>query len=98
SFEAPAPTSRSATPDFESLQLFEATVRHRSINKAAAEFHRSQPGVTARLKQLERYVGLQLLHREATGTVATDAGVEFLSEVQRILQSMKDLEKRVDDM
>jgi len=45
------------------LDIFAAVARHRSISRAAAELHLSQPAVSMQLKQLEEQIGVPLIEQ-----------------------------------
>ena len=62
-------------PSIETLRLFVATVRLGSLSRAAAEAGLAQPSASARLRHLERQLGMALLERRPTGSVPTDAGI-----------------------
>ena len=64
--------------DVAELKLLEAVARHGSMNKAAAELHTVQSNVTARIRSLEREVGVALFRRHARGVSLTPAGQRML--------------------
>jgi DNA-binding transcriptional LysR family regulator len=63
--------------DVSSLRLFLAVVELGSVSKAAARHGLTQPSATAKLQKLERQLGVQLLDRSPSGSVATTAGVHL---------------------
>ncbi|MGE3620636.1 MAG: LysR family transcriptional regulator [Acidimicrobiia bacterium] len=67
-------TRRGPLPDLASLAVFVDAVEHGSITRAAEESGISQPSASARLRQLERQLGVALLERSPSGVRPTDAG------------------------
>ncbi|MFG1954207.1 LysR family transcriptional regulator [Micromonospora sp. NPDC048830] len=64
----------SQVTDLASFDLLLSVARLGSIGQAAAEHRISQPAASARLRHLERRVGLTLLQRTPRGSVLTPAG------------------------
>ncbi|MFE9688971.1 LysR family transcriptional regulator [Micromonospora sp. NPDC005806] len=60
--------------DLTSFDLLLSVARLGSIGQAAAEHRISQPAASARLRQLERRLGLTLLQRTPRGSVLTPTG------------------------
>lgn len=60
--------------DLTGLEVFVDAVRLGSISAAAREHRLSQPSATARIRRLERRLGVQLLARGPSGSVPTPAG------------------------
>ncbi|GGR63968.1 transcriptional regulator [Micromonospora fulviviridis] len=60
--------------DLSSLDLLLSVARLGSIGQAAAEHRISQPAASARLRHLERRLGLTLLHRTPRGSTLTPTG------------------------
>jgi DNA-binding transcriptional LysR family regulator len=75
------------------LDLFAAVARTRSLTRAAAEFHLTQPAVSMQLKLLEQAVGLPLLEPAGRGIQLTEAGREFAEHVEEILERIQHLEE-----
>src|SRR5688572_6922174 len=63
--------------DIASVHLFLDVVELGSVSKAAVRHRLAQPSATSRLQKLERQLGVQLLDRAPTGSVATAAGVRL---------------------
>jgi DNA-binding transcriptional LysR family regulator len=63
--------------DVASVRLFLDVVELGSVSKAAVRHRLAQPSATSRLQKLERQLGVQLLDRAPTGSVATPAGVRL---------------------
>src|SRR4051812_25819209 len=65
------------------LIVFMEVVRAGSLTGAAARLHTVQSNVTARIKSLERAVGVPLLVRHARGVKPTPAGEAALAFARR---------------
>lgn len=63
--------------DLASVRLFLDVVELGSVSKAAVRHRLAQPSATARLQKLERQLGVQLLDRAPTGSIATTAGARL---------------------
>lgn len=61
-------------PNLLSLDLFLSVVELGSLSAAAAAHGVAQPSASARIRQLERQVGLELLERGPNGSRPTEAG------------------------
>lgn len=72
------------------LKVFEAVARHGSMNRAASELHTVQSNVTARIRALEREVGVALFQRNARGVRLTPAGQRMLPYAARIAKLVAD--------
>jgi DNA-binding transcriptional LysR family regulator len=70
--------------DVADLKVFEAVARHGSMNKAATELHTVQSNVTARIRSLEREVGIALFNRNVRGVSLTPAGHRMLPYAARL--------------
>jgi DNA-binding transcriptional LysR family regulator len=60
------------------LRIFEAVARLGSMSRAASELHTVQSNVTARIRKLEREIGVALLARSRRGVTLTPAGHRLL--------------------
>lgn len=60
------------------LRAFEASARHRSFTKAAAELHVTQAAISHHVKALEERLGARLFHRGPRGLMLSDEGVALL--------------------
>ncbi len=76
--------------DVTDLKVFETVARHGSMNKAATELHTVQSNVTARIRSLEREVGMALFQRHARGVNLTPAGQRMLPYAGRIAKLIAD--------
>ena len=63
--------------ELRQLRYFLATVKHGSVNRAAAALNVTQPALSHSLKALERSVGAELLSRSARGVQLTPLGRKF---------------------
>ncbi|MEX3957603.1 LysR family transcriptional regulator [Trinickia sp. EG282A] len=76
--------------DVTDLKVFEAVARHGSMNRAAAELHTVQSNVTARIRSLEREIGVALFQRHVRGVSLTPAGERMLPYAARIAKLVAD--------
>src|ERR1700732_3804138 len=76
--------------DVADLRVFEAVARHGSMNRAAAELHTVQSNVTARIRALEREIGVVLFQRHVRGVSLTPAGQRLLPYAARIAKLITD--------
>ncbi len=76
--------------DVADLKVFEAVARHGSMNRAAAELHTVQSNVTARIRSLEREIGVALFQRHVRGVSLTPAGQRMLPHAARIAKLLAD--------
>ena len=72
------------------LEALVTVARTGSISQAAAELFVTQPALTARIQNLERDVGAQLLVRGRHGARLSEAGRAFLPFAQRALDAVAD--------
>ncbi|CAM5527894.1 hypothetical protein SFUMM280S_03001 [Streptomyces fumanus] len=61
-------------PDLHALQLLVCVAETGSLGRAAARLRISQPSASARMRTLERRLGLRLLDRSTSGSRLTPAG------------------------
>jgi LysR family transcriptional regulator, cell division regulator len=83
--------------DVADLKVLEAVARHGSMNKAAAELHTVQSNVTARIRALEREIGVPLFHRHVRGVSLTPAGQRMLPYAARIAKLVADAKLAAQD-
>jgi len=72
------------------LEALVAVARAGSISQAAADLFVTQPALTARIQNLERDIGAQLLVRGRHGARLTEPGRAFLPFAQRALDAVAD--------
>ena len=71
------------------LRYFVAVAEELSFTRAAERLGISQPPLSAQIRQLERELGSQLLHRHARGVELTSAGKLLLEEARLILRQVE---------
>ena len=69
--------------DSTAVETFLAVARHGSVTAAADELHTVQSNVTARVKQLEAELEVELFVRHSRGMMLTAAGSRLVSYAQR---------------
>lgn len=79
--EAPAGTDR-----LDLMQTFVRIVEAGSLSAAAQQLGTSQPTVSRRLQQLERWLGLRLIQRSTHGMTLTQEGERCLRHAQGLLE------------
>jgi LysR family transcriptional regulator of beta-lactamase len=79
------------------LRAFEASARHRSFTKAAAELCVTQAAISHHVKALEERLGARLFHRSPRGLMLSDEGValvpalsESFDRIGRLLERFQD--------
>jgi LysR family glycine cleavage system transcriptional activator len=82
-------------PPFTAVRAFEASARHLSFKKAAAELCLTQSAISHQVKALEAYLGVQLFLREARGVVLTAEGKSYLQGLTSILDRMAEETERL---
>jgi LysR family transcriptional regulator, glycine cleavage system transcriptional activator len=69
-------------PPLNALKAFEATARHSSVKKAAAELSVTPAAVSHQIKALEDYLGLPLFHRHNRALELTEAARACLPKLR----------------
>lgn len=77
------------------LRTFIVVAEHGSFNRAALELARTQPAVTAAVKQLEEFIGLKLLNRTTRQVSPTAEGENFLPIAERLV---RDFDTAIQDL
>jgi DNA-binding transcriptional LysR family regulator len=70
------------------LSCFVVVAQERTLARAAARLHLSQPAVSKTLSELERMAGRHLVDRGRAGTSLTAAGEQFLKYATEVTQAM----------
>lgn len=78
-------------PDLTSLDLFASVAALGSVSQAATAHGITQPSASARIKALERQLGVTLLDRGPTGSVPTPAGHLVAGWVENVLRAAEEL-------
>ena len=69
------------------LRYLVAVADARHFGRAAQRFFVSQPTLSAQLKKLEQYLGVQLIERQPGHVSLTDAGEQIVARARRILEA-----------
>lgn len=77
--------------DVSAMRLFLGVVELGSVSKAATRHGLAQPSATAKLQKLERQLGVQLLERGPSGSVATAAGMRLAPACADLVAAAVDL-------
>jgi DNA-binding transcriptional LysR family regulator len=73
---------------FAHLESFVEVARRGNVSRAAEALFLTQPAITARLKSLEKSLGVDLFVRTGRGMKLSDAGRTFLPYAERILATV----------
>jgi DNA-binding transcriptional LysR family regulator len=84
----PVPPVALAGMRLRHLSCFVAVAQERTLARAAARLHLSQPAVSKTLAELERMAGAHLVDRGRAGTSLTAAGEQFLRYAAEVTQAM----------
>jgi molybdate transport repressor ModE-like protein len=97
----PSPVVPMTVANWDLFRLFFAVARTGSVNRAARELGMSQPTLSRRLKELERYVGAPLFFRVSSGVKLTQEGEVLRRSAEGMVRSFesfhRDLSRRVGD-
>lgn len=89
------PPSRTAVshrvPDLGALELLLAVVRLGSVGRAAAELGVTQPAASARIRSMERQIGVALLDRSPRGSRPTEAGALVAEWARQVIGAAEEL-------
>lgn len=81
--------------DIWALKIFKAVAEEGSVSKAAEKLNRVQSNVTARIKQLEEDLDVQLFYRKSRGMVLTAGGEILIPYANRAVRLMRDAARAV---
>lgn len=73
------------------LRYFVALADTKHFGKAAERAYVSQPTLSAQIKKLENYLGVQLIERQPRRITLTDTGAKILPLARRILQESDEI-------
>ncbi len=80
---------RRGIPSLTALQAFEASARHQSFSKAAAELQQTHGAICKKVNELEASVGVELFRRVSQRLVLTDAGAEYAHRIRVNLEQIR---------
>lgn len=83
--------------DAADLRIFETVARLGGIGRAAEALHTVQSNVTARIRQLEGELGVELFRRHARGVEPTAAGRRLLPYAERVARLLQDARRAALD-
>jgi len=83
--------------DLELLRTFVAVVERGGVRRAATHLHRTQPAISARLRELQRQAGTPLFARAGRRLELTAAGEILAQEAPALLAAEAALAERVQD-
>src|SRR3978361_932168 len=73
------------------LRYLVAVADSRHFGRAAQKCFVSQPTLSAQLKKLEDYLGVQLIERQAKNVTLTEAGEQIVARARRILEASEEV-------
>jgi LysR family hydrogen peroxide-inducible transcriptional activator len=73
------------------LRYLVALADMKHFGKAAAACHVSQPTLSAQIKKLEGYLGVELIERQPRGVVLTEVGHELVERARRVLRESDEI-------
>ena len=83
--------------DIPALLLFVAAVEEKSLSRAAEREHIVTSAASKRIIELERQLGVVLLHRHGRGVEPTPAGAMFYQHARAVLRGLRLAEEAVAD-
>ncbi|WP_229848550.1 LysR family transcriptional regulator, partial [Kitasatospora griseola] len=83
-------------PELGALELLLAVARLGSVGRAAAELGVSQPAASARIKGMERQIGVALLERSPRGSRPTEAGRLVVEWARQVVEAAQALDAGID--
>ncbi|MFJ4096034.1 LysR family transcriptional regulator [Kitasatospora sp. NPDC089913] len=83
-------------PEIGALELLLAVARLGSVGRAAAELGVSQPTASARIKGMERQIGVPLLERSPRGSRPTEAGRLVVEWARQVVEAAQALDAGID--
>jgi molybdate transport repressor ModE-like protein len=86
----------SRVPDIGALELLLAVARLGSVGRAAAELGISQPAASARIRGMERQIGVALLERSPRGSRPTEAGRLVVEWARSVVEAAQALDAGID--
>ena len=89
---------KSGDLNFHQLHIFYTVARHKSFSRAAEALNISQPAVSIQVQELEKSLGISLLHRRARGLPLTDEGETVYDYARRIFSLSSEMQGAVQDI
>jgi len=83
-------------PNFHHLEIFHAVARLESFSRASEELLISQPSVSLQVRDLERYYGAPLFHRQGRGIKLTDVGEVVFQYTHKLFDTVEEMRRSVD--
>lgn len=83
--------------DLRHLRYFMAVATERSFTRAAERLGVAQPPLSRQIRELEERLGLQLFDRDSRPLALTDAGRLLLDHAQRVLVSVEQLRRAMQN-
>jgi DNA-binding transcriptional LysR family regulator len=80
-------------PNWDLFPLFSVVARTGSVNRAAQELGMSQPTLSRRVRELERYVGAPLFFRVSSGVKLTQEGKDLQRSTNVMIAAFEGLQK-----
>ena len=84
--------------NFHQLHIFYMVARHKSFSRAAEALNISQPAVSIQVQELEKSLGISLLHRRARGLPLTNEGETVYDYAHRIFSLSSEMQGAVQDI
>ena len=86
------------SPNFHHLEIFHAVARLGGFSKASEELLISQPSVSLQIRDLERYYGAPLFHRQGRRIRLTDIGEVVFRYTQQLFQTVEEMRRSVENL
>ncbi len=83
--------------NIDHIEAFLYVVHYKSTHKAANALFLSQPTVTARIKSLERELGVELFYRDGRSVSVSEKGKDFIPFATQIVQTFQQGKKQLEE-
>jgi LysR family glycine cleavage system transcriptional activator len=87
---------RRPLPPLNALRAFEATARHLSFSKAAAELHVTPAALSHQIRGLEELLGLKLFHRRPRAIELTEPARTIYPGIRSGFETIREAVERLD--
>ena len=84
--------------NFHQLRIFHMVARYSSFSRAAEAMEISQPAVSIQVQDLEKALGMSLLHRRTRGLQLTEVGEIVHGYAQRIFSLASEMQEAIQDI